>query len=146
MRITLKNLNAKTHFVPKHEPINKNDIEKLSLFLEDKPNILVLTGAGIKQFHSNSNTQTFLIIFNHFIKGISTESGIPDYRSEGVGLYARTNHKPVQHMDFVKSKDLRQRYWARNYVGWPKFSAIEPNVTHFTLSKMEKVSDESVCL
>lgn len=28
--------------------------------------------------------------------GISTESGIPDYRSEGVGLYQRSNHKPVQ--------------------------------------------------
>lgn len=34
-------------FVPKHNPPNENDIVKLEKFLEDKPNILVLTGAGI---------------------------------------------------------------------------------------------------
>ena len=61
---------------------------RLEKFLEDKPKILVLTGAGI-----------------------STESGIPDYRSEGVGLYARSNHKPVQMQDFVKSASTRKRYW-----------------------------------
>jgi len=68
-------------FIPKHEPVKENDIKKLEDFLMAKPNILVLTGAGI-----------------------STESGIPDYRSEGVGMYARTNSRPVQFMDFIKSK------------------------------------------
>jgi len=68
-------------FVPKHEPIKENDIKKLEDFLLAKPNVLVLTGAGI-----------------------STESGIPDYRSEGVGMYARTSSRPVQFMDFLKSK------------------------------------------
>ena len=47
--------------------------------------------------------------------GISTESGIPDYRSKGVGLYDRKNHKPIQHNDFIRSEKWRQRYWARNY-------------------------------
>jgi NAD-dependent deacetylase sirtuin 4 len=109
--INLKN------YVPKHDPINERDIKQLEKFLDGKPNVLVLTGAGI-----------------------STESGIPDYRSEGVGLYARTNHKPIQHQEFVKSAAVRKRYWARNYVGWPKFSAVAPNATHYTLAKFERVS------
>lgn len=64
--------------------------------------------------------------------------GIPDYRSEGVGLYARTNHKPIQHMEFVKSAHVRRRYWARNFVGWPTFSATEPNATHHALARFER--------
>ena len=64
--------------------------------------------------------------------------GIPDYRSEGVGLYARSNHKPIQHMEFVRSAAVRQRYWARNFVGWPRFSATKPNATHNALARFER--------
>lgn len=73
------------------------------------------------------------------IKGL-TFSGIPDYRSEGVGLYQRSNHKPIQHPDFIKFQDIRKRYWARNFLGWPKFSSIEPNATHHALARMERES------
>lgn len=38
----------------------------------------------------------------------------------------------------MKSKELRKRYWARNFLGWPKFSSIEPNVTHHKLARMER--------
>ncbi|XP_005180474.1 NAD-dependent protein deacylase Sirt4 [Musca domestica] len=106
---------AKQQYVPKHQPAVEKDIKKLEDFLMDKPKIVVLTGAGI-----------------------STESGIPDYRSEGVGLYARSNHKPIQHMEFVRSPSVRQRYWARNFVGWPKFSSTEPNATHYSLARFER--------
>lgn len=105
----------KPTFVPNHEPITETDIKKLESFLEAKPNVLVLTGAGI-----------------------STESGIPDYRSEGVGMYARTNSRPVQYMDFLKSKKVRQRYWARNFVAWPRFSSFEPNAIHYSLARFER--------
>lgn len=53
-------------------------------------------------------------------------------------MYARTNSRPVQHMDFVRRADIRQRYWARNFVGWPRFSSIEPNAIHRTLAKWER--------
>ncbi|KAL7742809.1 hypothetical protein ACLKA6_019618 [Drosophila palustris] len=102
-------------YVPQHKPALEDDIKRLEDFLLSKPNILVLTGAGI-----------------------STESGIPDYRSAGVGLYARTNHKPIQHMEFVKSINVRKRYWARNFVGWPNFSSTQPNATHHALSRFER--------
>ncbi|GAB0093770.1 NAD-dependent protein deacylase [Sergentomyia squamirostris] len=105
----------KTMFIPKHDPVAQSDIARLEDFLRDKSQILVLTGAGI-----------------------STESGIPDYRSEGVGLYARTNTRPIQHPDFVKYENVRKRYWARNFVGWPRFSSIEPNAIHHSLARFER--------
>ncbi|XP_015360693.1 NAD-dependent protein lipoamidase sirtuin-4, mitochondrial isoform X1 [Marmota marmota marmota] len=71
--------------------------------------------------------------------GISTESGIPDYRSEKVGLYARTDQRPIQHGDFVRSAPIRQQYWARNFVGWPHFSSHQPNPAHWALSNWEKL-------
>lgn len=38
---------SSTQFVPEHDPVQEEDIQKLEKFLSDKPNILVLTGAGI---------------------------------------------------------------------------------------------------
>nr|AHX56276.1 NAD-dependent protein deacetylase sirtuin-4 [Sparus aurata] len=70
--------------------------------------------------------------------GLSTESGIPDYRSEGVGLYARTDRRPMQHAEFVRSAKSRQRYWARNFVGWPQFSSHQPNSAHKALQRWEE--------
>lgn len=70
--------------------------------------------------------------------GVSTESGIPDYRSEGVGLYARTDRRPMQHAEFVRSARSRQRYWARNFVGWPLFSSRRPNSAHRALQRWEE--------
>lgn len=84
-------------FVPKCQPANDNDLNRLKDFLKNTGNICVLTGAGI-----------------------STESGIPDYRSQGVGLYATSASRPTLYQDFCKSEQVRRRYWARNYIGWPR--------------------------
>ena len=67
--------------------------------------------------------------------GISTHSGIPDYRSPR-GSYSR-GHKPMQHADFVKSAANRQRYWARSFVGWQYFSRARPNPAHQGLAALE---------
>lgn len=64
--------------------------------------------------------------------------GIPDYRSEGVGLYARSNSRPTQHLEFMRSEKLRKSYWARNFVAWPTFSNIQPNATHRALAQFER--------
>lgn len=84
-----------------------------------------------------SNESLPSTVDEHFIQ-LDFFLGIPDYRSAGVGLYARTNHKPIQFIEFLKSAKVRQRYWARNYVGWPRFSSIEPNIAHHTLAKWER--------
>src|SRR4051794_16664361 len=64
--------------------------------------------------------------------GVSTDSGIPDYR--GPGSPVRT---PMTYQDFIRSPEDRQRYWARAHVGWGRMSQAEPNTTHQTLVAMQ---------
>jgi len=71
------------------------------------------------------------------VAGISTESGIPDYRSDGVGLYATSSKRPIQHKVFMESPAARRSYWARNFVGWPRWSAFLPNPAHLALAGWE---------
>jgi NAD-dependent SIR2 family protein deacetylase len=65
--------------------------------------------------------------------GVSTDSGIPDYR--GAGRPAR--RAPVQHAEFVRHATTRRRYWARSMVGWPRFRDFRPNPTHAALRRLE---------
>lgn len=101
-------------FVPKHSPSTAEDVDALTAFIATYRGILCLTGAGI-----------------------STESGIPDYRSEDVGLYATSNHKPTQFQDFVKYPSYRKAYWARSFIGWPRNSALQPNAAHLELKRWQ---------
>lgn len=64
--------------------------------------------------------------------GMSTDSGIPDYR--GPGSPVRT---PMTYQDFVRSPEGRQRYWARAHVGWGRMTTAEPNATHRRLAEMQ---------
>ncbi|KAL3073369.1 hypothetical protein niasHS_015395 [Heterodera schachtii] len=67
--------------------------------------------------------------------GISTESGIPDYRSKLSGRYRE--HRPITYQEFMGSEWWRRRYWARNFLAWPRFSAAQCNVTHRTMARWE---------
>ena len=66
--------------------------------------------------------------------GISTESGIPDYR--GAGTRRRAKH-PIQYRTFLDSEAGRKRYWARAVIGWPRLTAARPNAAHLALVTME---------
>ena len=59
--------------------------------------------------------------------GISTESGIPDYRGEGGSL---SRHTPMTYQDFTGSSRARRRYWARSHLGWRTFGGARPNAGH----------------
>ncbi|MFJ6941026.1 NAD-dependent protein deacetylase [Streptomyces sp. NPDC101132] len=59
--------------------------------------------------------------------GISTESGIPDYRGEGGSL---SRHTPMTYQDFTASAGARRRYWARSHLGWRTFGRARPNAGH----------------
>jgi len=67
--------------------------------------------------------------------GISTESGIPDYRGPETRRRARN---PVQYRAFVKDAEARRRYWARAVVGWGRFSGAKPNEGHAALARLER--------
>ena len=62
--------------------------------------------------------------------GISTESGIPDYR----GPEGKQRVTPMMYQEFVGSAVNRQRYWARSFVGWRRFAAAEPNAGHYAVA------------
>ncbi|MFF5448756.1 NAD-dependent protein deacetylase [Streptomyces sp. NPDC012888] len=59
--------------------------------------------------------------------GLSTESGIPDYRGEGGSL---SRHTPMTYQDFTGSARARRRYWARSHLGWRTFGRARPNDGH----------------
>lgn len=66
--------------------------------------------------------------------GVSTASGIPDYR-DASGAW---KHKqPMEYRDFVGQHRARQRYWARSYLGWQRFRQARPNAAHHALARLE---------
>jgi NAD-dependent SIR2 family protein deacetylase len=87
------------------------DIDDLAGFVARHERILVLTGAGI-----------------------STASGIPDYRDrDGV----RRGKPPVQGPEFRSTLAVRKRYWARSMAGYPMLSAAAPNAAHVALARLQ---------
>ncbi|WP_338703203.1 NAD-dependent protein deacetylase [Streptomyces sp. Q6] len=60
--------------------------------------------------------------------GLSTESGIPDYRGEHGSL--RRRHTPMTYEEFVGDPQARQRYWARSQLGWRAMTRAVPNTGH----------------
>ncbi|XCM83877.1 NAD-dependent protein deacetylase [Kitasatospora sp. HUAS MG31] len=67
--------------------------------------------------------------------GLSTESGIPDYRGETGSLRRRT---PMTYQEFVGSEDGRRRYWARSHVGWRTIARAEPNAGHHAVESLRR--------
>jgi NAD-dependent SIR2 family protein deacetylase len=87
------------------------ELADLADFVRRHPRLFVLTGAGV-----------------------STGSGIPDYR-DAAGRWKR--RPPVSHQDFVASAATRRRYWARSLLGWPLMARAHPNPAHTALARLE---------
>ena len=66
--------------------------------------------------------------------GISTESGIPDYRGP-TGRSRRVS--PMSYQSFVTDPDARRRYWARSFVGWRLMTAATPNDGHRAVAELQ---------
>jgi NAD-dependent SIR2 family protein deacetylase len=64
--------------------------------------------------------------------GLSTDSGIPDYR--GPGAPDRT---PMTYQEFASGPPARQRYWARSHLGWGRMRAAAPNAGHRALAELD---------
>ena len=93
-------------FVPKY----LKSLSSLQTFYNDAKRLVVLTGAGI-----------------------STDSGIPDYRSPG-----RPPHNPILYYQFLESMEVRKRYWARGLIGYQTFSSCKPNDGHRAVHKFQE--------
>ncbi|NLS09918.1 NAD-dependent protein deacetylase [Nesterenkonia sp. MY13] len=66
--------------------------------------------------------------------GISTDSGIPDYRGPSGSL---SRHRPMTFQEFKYDAAARRRYWARSFVGWRHMGAAEPNRGHEILAQWQ---------
>ncbi len=88
-----------------------DDLDRLADLL-DRRNVIVLSGAGI-----------------------STDSGIPDYR--GPSGAALRKHAPMTFQAFTRDPAARHRYWARSHVGWPLMRGALPNVSHHAVAALE---------
>lgn len=65
--------------------------------------------------------------------GISTDSGIPDYRGPD-----SPPANPMTIRQFTTSREYRQRYWARNHLGWRHMASRQPNAGHRALAALER--------
>jgi len=100
--------------VPEAPPPSDADVAALSRFIDSSRKLLVLTGAGI-----------------------STESGLSDYRSPN-GAYSR-GHKPMTHQEFTSGEPAQRRYWLRSMTGWSSWAErSRPNAAHAALAAMQR--------
>ncbi|SVD75287.1 uncharacterized protein METZ01_LOCUS428141, partial [marine metagenome] len=89
---------------------NQDDVERLRKLIEDAECVVIFTGAGI-----------------------STESGIPDFRSPG-GLW--TKYKPIDFGDFMASKEMRRESWRRKFAMDDTMSTATPNRGHRAVARL----------
>src|SRR4051812_20206100 len=68
--------------------------------------------------------------------GLSTESGIPDYRGPS-GLARR--HTPMTYQTFTRDPGARARYWARSHLGWQAIARARPNAGHRAVATLERL-------
>ncbi len=88
------------------------DVERLAALVGGSRRLVVLTGAGV-----------------------STESGIPDYRDRH-GEWKRS--PPMRFQEFIGSERARKRYWARAMAGWALVRDARPNSAHRALADLER--------
>ncbi|HEY0700906.1 MAG TPA: NAD-dependent protein deacetylase [Micromonospora sp.] len=67
--------------------------------------------------------------------GLSTESGIPDYRGPTGSRLRRT---PMTYQSFVGDPVARQRYWARSHLGWRAMGRARPNTGHLAVAELQR--------
>jgi NAD-dependent deacetylase len=67
--------------------------------------------------------------------GISTESGVPDFRSPG-GIW--TKYQPVYYDEFVSSEAARARYWEMKKETHALYKDVRPNIGHYAIAAFEK--------
>jgi len=88
----------------------EEDIAELRRLLEESERVVVFTGAGI-----------------------STESGIPDFRSPG-GIW--TKNQPIDFGDFIASEEMRRESWRRKFATEPTMREAEPNKGHLAIARL----------
>jgi NAD-dependent deacetylase len=90
--------------------MTETDADDLAFLIREAERVVVFTGAGI-----------------------STESGIPDFRSPG-GVWSKM--KPIMYQDFVASREARREAWDRVFNRTAGWTGAAPNAGHFAVAKL----------
>jgi NAD-dependent deacetylase len=87
----------------------------------------------IEEFAARLRESRALVFFTG--AGISTESGVPDFRSPG-GVW--TKYQPVLFQDFLASETARIQHWQLKKATYELFKTVKPNVGHYAICEFEQ--------
>ena len=93
----------------------KSKIEEVAGFILHAKRTVVFTGAGL-----------------------STESGIPDFRSPG-GIWDRYNPEDFYYQNFISSEASREKYWEMSTEMYDPMKQARPNLAHLAIAEMERL-------
>jgi NAD-dependent SIR2 family protein deacetylase len=105
-------MTSESLFIEPEDSVLRADTEALAALVFGASRLVVLTGAGV-----------------------STESGIPDYRDER-GEWKRI--PPLRYQEFVENERARRRYWVRAMAGFPVVRDAGPGRSHRALAALEE--------
>jgi len=91
--------------------VDQAKLERFAALIDGASNIVFFTGAGI-----------------------STESGIPDFRSQGTGIWEKM--KPIYFEEFLRNEDARREQWRRKFAGDGRMEGAQPNKGHLAIAKL----------
>jgi NAD-dependent deacetylase len=97
--------------------------------------------ADVKRLHDLIADAECVVIFTG--AGISTESGIPDFRSPG-GLW--TKYKPIDFSDFMASAEMRRESWRRKFAMDSTMNSAEPNRGHRAVAHLVELGKVSAII
>jgi NAD-dependent deacetylase len=101
--------------------MSHDELEAFRKLLDEAANVVFFTGAGI-----------------------STESGIPDFRSQGTGIWEKM--KPIYFEQFLTSEDARTESWRRRFEGERKMEQAEPNAGHHAIARLVETGKSSAVI
>src|SRR5690242_7990728 len=84
---------------------------------------------SLSDFAENIRRSDGVVVFTG--AGVSTESGIPDFRSPG-GIWTR--YAPIEFDDYLRSREMRRESWQRGLHTYPPIAAAEPNAAHLAIA------------
>jgi NAD-dependent deacetylase len=87
----------------------------------------------LQQFAARLQNSRAIVFFTG--AGISTESGVPDFRSPG-GIW--TKYQPVLFQDFLASETARVQHWQLKKATYELFKTVQPNLAHYAICEVEQ--------
>src|SRR5918999_2530512 len=87
---------------------------------------------AVNEFAEKIRGNNDIVVFTG--AGISTESGIPDFRSPG-GIWTR--YRPITFQEYVSSEQARIEAWKRRIEGWEQYKNAKPNIGHYFIQALD---------